>query len=225
MEDLQWKMYLKSLTNTGIKMRELSLHILDIVQNSLEAGANVVKIEIEEGTNNNLFVIKITDNGQGIEKKLLKNITDPFVTSRSTRNVGLGLSLLKEAATRCNGDVRIESVLGKGTYIEAYFTRNHIDRAPLGDITETLITLIAVNTAVNFKFIYNIADKEFVFDTNKVQKELGDITITHPHVLNWLREFLHQNITKLSGGEADEITERITTTKGKTTKKYEYEAG
>src|SRR5690554_4683283 len=124
-------------------MRELSLHVLDIVQNSINAAASLISVYINEDIIEDLLTIKIKDNGRGIPEENLSQITDPFFTSRKTREVGLGLSLFAEAAWRCDGDFKIDSIVEKGTEVETLFRYSHIDRAPLGDIQGTLLTLIA----------------------------------------------------------------------------------
>lgn len=126
-------------------MRELSLHILDIIENSRRAEADLIKIVINEQPANNLLKIMIEDNGQGIDAQKLNSITDPFITSRTTRDVGLGLALFKAAAENCGGNLIINSELNKGTKVEAEFKYNHIDRAPLGDMTTTISNFLAAN--------------------------------------------------------------------------------
>ncbi|MFW6022687.1 MAG: ATP-binding protein [Halanaerobiaceae bacterium] len=182
-------------------MRELSLHILDIVQNSISAGADNIEIVINEDIENNLFTIKIIDDGSGIEKEKLKKITDPFVTSRVTREVGLGLSFFQEAARQCDGKMEIDSVVGEGTEVRAYFQYDHIDRAPLGDIRGTLTSLVSLNPDVDFKYKHKYRDREFVFDTGDVKKELEDIKINQPEVMKWIREFLEEGLEDLYGGD------------------------
>ncbi|MFP4662283.1 MAG: ATP-binding protein [Halanaerobiales bacterium] len=186
-------------------MRELSLHILDIVQNSISAGAAVIEIVINEDIERDLFGVDIIDNGCGIEESALETITDPFVTSRKTREVGLGLPLFKEAARQCNGDLEIKSVVGEGTKVRAYFQHSHIDRAPLGDIKETLLSLISVNPDIDFiywhKFKDEEQDKEFIFSTIEVKDELDGLSINNPKVLKWLEGYIKEGLKNLYGGD------------------------
>jgi signal transduction histidine kinase len=131
-------------------VKELSLHILDIVQNSTKAGATEISIEVVESLRKNLLRMTVRDNGCGMSQEVLATIVNPFSTSRTTRKVGLGLSLLQAAAEQCNGTMSIESKEGKGTVVTATFEHNHIDRVPLGDMVSTLITLISGCPDIDF---------------------------------------------------------------------------
>ncbi|MGI6576021.1 MAG: ATP-binding protein [bacterium] len=132
-------------------MEELSLHILDLVQNSLGAGATWVKVVIVEDLAQDIFSLEIHDNGRGMDKKFLQRIFDPFATTRTTRRVGLGLSLLHMAAQQCNGKVEVDSIPGRGTKVSAVFQHSHWDRAPLGNIVATLITIISGNPELTLR--------------------------------------------------------------------------
>jgi len=123
-------------------MRELSLHILDAMQNSLEAGATLIELTIEEDLKADRLTITVRDNGRGMAEEQLARIADPFFTTRSTRHVGLGIPLFKAAAEHCNGALTVTSRLGEGTTLQATFQHSHIDRAPLGDIAGTLLAVI-----------------------------------------------------------------------------------
>src|SRR5512140_994843 len=135
-------------------MEDISLHILDIAENSITAGATLVGIRLIDRRDENSFVVEIEDNGKGMTEDLVKKALDPFFTSRTTRNVGLGLSLLAQSARETGGDITIKSTAGTGTIVTAQFRPAHIDMKPLGDITETLIVLIAGNPGVDFTFNY-----------------------------------------------------------------------
>lgn len=178
-------------------MRELSLHILDVVQNSIEAGASLVEIKVEEDYREDLFIIEIADNGKGMDSKKLKNVTDPFVTSRLTREVGLGLPLLEEAARRCGGRLMLESTPGEGTRVKAVFQHDHLDRAPLGDITATLISLLATNEELDLVYRHLVNEAEFIFDSRKIREELGDVGLNDHQVLGWIKEYIKEGIDDL----------------------------
>lgn len=178
-------------------MRELSLHILDIVQNSISAGAEIIEIIIDEDIEEDLLLIKIIDNGSGIAEEKLANITDPFITSRTTREVGLGLSFFKEAARRCEGDLEIDSVLGQGTEVRVYFQYSHIDRAPLGDINGTLISLISVNPDTDFVYRHRYQDKSFVLNTVEIKKELDGVEINKSKILKWIDGYIEEGLEDL----------------------------
>jgi hypothetical protein len=181
-------------------MRELSLHILDILQNSVEAGATRVELTIYDDLAADRLTITVGDNGRGIPPEKLPKLFDPFYTTRSTRHVGLGLPLLKAAAERCNGDVTLASEVGVGTTLTATFQHSHLDRAPLGDLTGTLLTFI-LGGACDLRYMHRVrakgergsggaGEQEFAFDTAEIRAELGDVPLNHPDVREWLRQFI-----------------------------------
>lgn len=173
-------------------MRELSLHITDIVQNSIVAGAKLVTVEISENTEKNLFEIVIGDNGKGMSEELVKKVSDPFTTSRTTRKVGLGIPLFKNAAEMTGGYLSIDSVLGEGTKVKATFAHDHIDRQPLGDIAGTMLATIVSHTDVDFYYKHSYNGKDFVFDTREVRAVLGDISFSEPDVYMWIKGCLEE---------------------------------
>lgn len=146
-------------------MEDLSLHILDVVENSIAAGAHTVGISITEDTLNDLLTVEIVDDGAGIDEKTLKRVLDPFYTTRKTRKIGLGLPLLAQAAEETGGKVTVESEPGERTKVTATFGHSHIDRKPLGNIIETLKVLIAGNPGIDFVFDYIKDDEKYHFDT------------------------------------------------------------
>ncbi len=146
-------------------MRELSLNILDIVTNSIEAEASRVIICIEELDRENIFRIRIRDNGRGMGREIQAKVLDPFITSRKTRPIGMGLSLLNQQARQAGGFVELNSAVGKGTTVTAEFRKNHLNRAPLGDVAETIVNLVVSNMDVHFCFIYRTDFGHFSFDS------------------------------------------------------------
>jgi Histidine kinase-, DNA gyrase B-, and HSP90-like ATPase len=170
-------------------MRELSLHILDILQNSLEAGATLVELAIEEDLAADRLVITIQDNGCGMDEATLAQVVDPFYTSRKTRHVGLGVPLFQAAAERCNGDLRITSQVGRGTMLSARFQRSHIDRAPLGDMTGTLLSFI-LGGVCDLSYRHRVDGRQFLLSTAEIKADLGDVPFSHPAVREWLREYI-----------------------------------
>ena len=182
-------------------MKELSLHILDVAENGIFAGADFVEIEVDEAREANLLTIVIADNGRGMPDDIITVVTDPFYTTRATRRVGLGLSLLRSAADRCGGLMRIESAPGKGTRISAEFKYDHIDRAPMGDIVSTIITLVMGNPDVDFKYCHQIDEKRFFLSTRDVKKESGNHFITDPAVFKLFYQKLQSGLNQLKSGE------------------------
>ncbi|MBZ4663901.1 MAG: ATP-binding protein [Caloramator sp.] len=180
-------------------MRELSLHIMDIIENSISADATLIELYIVEDVFKNTFTIKIKDNGKGIDEEMLKNITDPFVTSRTTRRVGLGLSLFESTCLRCNGSLKVYSKVNVGTEVVATMEHSNIDRPPLGKIEETVVTVL-LNPSIDlvYEHIYN--DKKFVLDSREIKKILGSDEINTPEVLLWIKDFIKENLKEISGG-------------------------
>ncbi len=151
-------------------MEDLSLHILDIVENSITACAKKIEIKIIEEKKKDLLTIEIIDDGKGMDEGALKNVLDPFFTTRNTRKVGLGLPLLAQSAEESGGSIKIESKPGQGTKVKATFGYSHIDRKPLGDIYESLKVLIVANPDINFIYEYQKNDVNYHLDTKGIKK-------------------------------------------------------
>ena len=182
-------------------MRELSLHILDIVENGITAGGDCIWIKVDESRKTDELKILIRDNGPGMPAEKMKNINDPFITSRTTRRVGLGLSLLAAAADRCDGAVRVDSQPGKGTEVEATFRHSHIDRAPLGDIAATLTTLIIGHPGIDFVYLHRIDGKDFSLDTREIRSENKDASLSDPVVIHHLTKSIRSALKALASDE------------------------
>ncbi|MCD4795863.1 MAG: ATP-binding protein, partial [Candidatus Cloacimonetes bacterium] len=146
-------------------MEDLSLHILDVVENSIEAKASIIEIKIVEDKNNDLLAVEIKDNGRGMNKETINKVLDPFYTTRTTRKVGMGLSLLAQAARESNGNFEINSKVGEGTEVKAVFQYSHIDRKPIGDMKNTLITLMVSHPEINFVYEHQDEDGNYVLDS------------------------------------------------------------
>lgn len=185
-------------------MEELSLNILDIVQNSIAANAELIEVEIVEAREADTLTITITDDGCGMSEEMVKNVVDPFTTGRKTRRVGLGIPLFKLAAELTGGGLEIESKLGKGTRITATFGYSHIDRQPLGDIASTMHQLIIMNEKTDFLYVHKVNGTEFKLDTREVKEILGGVSLAEHEVMVWLLEYLKENensLNKTSGKE------------------------
>lgn len=179
-------------------MRELSLHILDLVQNSLEAGATKVSLQIMEDIHMmDTLVICVEDNGRGMEAATCKNVLDPFVTTRVTRRVGLGLPLIDMSTKRCNGSLVVTSALGCGTRVEAVYQHSHWDRPPLGAIVETIKSIMIANPELDFTYCHTVGQHVFSVATQEVIGILGDLPLTQPNILIWLHEYLTTNVMNL----------------------------
>jgi signal transduction histidine kinase len=169
-------------------MEDLSLHILDIAENSVAAHADVIEIRISEDSKRDLLSIEIIDNGVGMDKVTLEKAMDPFYTSKTVRRFGFGLSLLSEAAKAANGHFTLQSKPGEGTRIKADFQHSHIDRQPLGDIGQTLITLIIGNPEIDFVFKHEKNGHASSLDTRKIKEQLQEMPINSLAGIKMLRE-------------------------------------
>jgi len=149
-------------------MEDLSLHILDVVENSIEANASKIEIKIVEEKNNDLLAVEIKDNGRGMNRETINKVLDPFYTTRTTRKVGLGLSFLAQAAKESNGDFEINSKVGVGTELKATFQYSHIDRKPIGDMNDTIVTLIISHPEINFIYEYQNEEGNYILDSNEM---------------------------------------------------------
>ncbi len=173
-------------------MLDLSLHILDIAENSIDAGALRVHIEVEEDVAGDRLVIEIGDDGHGMDADMIRRAADPFVTTRRERNVGFGLPLLSEAARRSGGEMTIRSHPSGGTRIRAVFGHSHIDRQPLGDIGKTLMTLIAGHPDIEFFYRHRRGAATYAFSSPEVKSRLQGRSMTSPEGIVLLRTLLKE---------------------------------
>ena len=178
-------------------MNELSLHILDICQNSTKANASLISIIIEESTKENTFTIDIIDNGDGMDKETLERVTDPFFTTRTTRKVGLGISLFKMAAEQSNGFLTILSEKTKGTSLKCMFELNNIDRAPLGKIEETIAILLLNAEGADIVYKHVVNDLIYIFDSREVKEVLEDVPLTDLNVIVWIKDNIKEGILNI----------------------------
>ena len=178
-------------------MRELALHLLDIVENSVSAKADTIQIWVEEDHAADRLRMMVQDNGRGMDAEMVARVTDPFVTTRTTRKVGLGIPLFKAAAEACNGSLTIQSELGKGTCVAVEFQLSHIDRMPLGNIASTFLTLVVGSPEVQWILDYTVDGEKFEFDSQPIQEALDGVPLTDPTVLAYLREMIETGIASV----------------------------
>ncbi len=171
-------------------MKELSLNILDISENSVKAGASIVEILINE--DNDILTLVIRDDGCGMTEDVLKSVTNPFYTTRTTRNVGLGIPLLKLSAEQTDGSFEITSRTddNHGTTVKAVFNKNHMDFTPLGDTVSTITTLIQGHPDTNFLFVHTKGENEVSLDTRQMREMLGEVPLNSYEVIKWVEEYL-----------------------------------
>lgn len=178
-------------------MREIALHILDLAQNSINAKADNIKIEVDEDENG-FFAFTISDDGCGMSAEMVAKVRDPFTTTRTTRKVGMGIPFMDMVTERCGGRFDITSEVGVGTTMKATFEKDNIDIPPLGDLASSIAVLLAGGKKFNLIFSYKNGDETFVFTTDEVREILGeDIEFSNPEVYAWLEDYLRQNIDML----------------------------
>ena len=180
-------------------MKELSLNILDLAQNSITAGASLVKIEVIEDPSLKTLTVRISDNGCGMSAGLLASVTDPFTTTRTTRKAGLGIPLFKMAMEQTGGFFQIESEPGVGTAVTGVMRMSHLDSVPLGDMAGTMMALIQGSPGLDFLYRRAIDSTEFLLDTAELRDTLGDVSLGEPDVLSWVVGFINENENELKG--------------------------
>ncbi len=175
------------------------MHILDVARNSIDAGANRIVISIEEDTRGDILRLIIKDNGIGMDKETLKKLTDPFFTTKG-KKTGLGIPLLAQAARETGGNITVHSETGNGTTLQTTFSLNHIDRKPLGDLTSTIVALIAGNPDIDLIFKYRIDNNEYILNTAEIKRQLGEVPINCSGALSVLRKDISEGIKNLRKG-------------------------
>ncbi len=181
-------------------MKEICLHLLDLAENSVSAGAHSIQIAVGEDLAADRLFVSVVDDGKGMPPEVAAQVADPFYTSRTTRRVGLGIPLLKEAAEACQGRLELVSTPGQGTSIRADFRRSHIDRMPLGNLPATLLALVVAHPEIHWIFHYSLQQPglsepyRFDFDDQPVKEALDGLPLTHPKVLAYLRQTLEAGL-------------------------------
>lgn len=178
-------------------MRDMSLHILDIAENSINAGASRIEISIEEDQTADKLSIMVDDNGRGIDKE--KKECDPFFTSKEGKRFGLGIPLLKQAAEECEGGFELGPREGGGTRLRTWFRRSHVDLKPMGDIGATVSTLLAGHPEIDYMLLYRSDGHIYRFDTSELRKELDDLPLNVPQVLQYVSEDVNEGIRRTHG--------------------------
>ncbi len=185
-------------------LRDISLHIHDLTENSIAAGARFVSIKLV--AENGMLTLEIGDNGKGMSPEMLSRVEDPFTTSRTERKVGMGIPFFKLACEQTGGDFKITSEPGKGTELKGRFVIDNIDRLPLGDIGETVGMLIYESPELHYIVTLKSSDDEFVFDTDEVHEQLEGTPINDFEIVQWIKEYINEGVSNIFGGVLDEIT-------------------
>ena len=185
-------------------MNELSLHIIDLVQNSVRAKAKFIEIILVDDKERDEILLVVKDDGKGIRNDEIEKVVDPFYTTNREKKVGLGISLLYQTSLHCDGDFKIVSTENKGTIVFAKFKRSHIDLPPIGNIEDTLLSLLTLTDSIDFKFVYRKNKKNFIFDTRKVKKFIEGVPVTHLEVIGVLKKYIRDGLrsveNKTKGG-------------------------
>ena len=185
-------------------MRELSLNILDVAQNSVSAGASRIEIDVLEDTAAHTLTIRIADNGRGMDEETVRRLPDPFYTTRTTRKVGMGVPLFKMAAEMTGGSFNIASELGKGTVVTATFRTDSVDHTPLGDAESSVCALATMNEQIDFVYTRAVDGREFVFSSAEIRAMLDGVPLNEPSVMTWLSEYLKENAAALKEPQPEE---------------------
>ena len=184
-------------------MKEISLHLLDIAENSVAAESQSISVHVHEDLFHDRLSACVIDDGRGMDAKTVEQVQDPFYTTRTTRNVGLGIPLLKLATEQADGSFSLQSEPGRGAWVEAEFRHSHIDRMPLGDLSATFLTLLVSHPHIDWTFLYRVTDtnkkgRDFLFESAELKSELGDVSLTEPEVLTFLRSIFEEGIEEVA---------------------------
>ena len=178
-------------------MKELSLHILDIIENSVSGGACRIEVNIAVNEPDDLLTIQVIDDGRGMDGETLAHVTDPFYSTRTTRKIGMGISLFKQQAEQTGGGFKIKSEVGKGTEVAASFGLSNIDRQPLGDLAGVIVnsaaSFVDIDIVLNISTSYGV----FHFSSHDVRKILDEMPMNSPGVMVGLKELIETNMTDI----------------------------
>lgn len=175
-------------------MQDCAMQILEIVMNSIHANSRFIEVHVTDSINSNLLEFIIIDDGKGMDEETCKNVTDPFVTSRSSRKIGMGLPFMKGLTEQCNGHFEISSKIGVGTKVVASVQRDHWDTPTLGDLGEMMMFAIQANEDIDYLFSYQTDTQKFVFDTKEVKNTIDGMSLLEPDILLWIKEYINQSI-------------------------------
>lgn len=177
-------------------MPDIAMHLLDIVFNSIRAKAKNIIIYLLDSQKDDKIICRVQDDGSGMDEKTVENVQSPFFTTRTTRDVGLGIPLFKEGALQTGGSFRLESEVGKGTLIEATYVRSHLDCPAMGDLAETIATLIQADGSIEYNVDVVYDDKTFNLDTKAIKEILDGVPIDEPEIILWLKEYIKEGIQR-----------------------------
>ncbi|MCJ7704623.1 MAG: ATP-binding protein [Desulfobacterales bacterium] len=175
-------------------MEDLSLHILDIVENAIAAKARRIEVSVVEEPGEDRLTIEIKDDGFGMDEEVRQKAMDPFFTTRTSRKVGLGLSFLAQAAQEAGGKLEIESRPEDGTKVRATFQYGHIDRKPLGSMTETIAMLFFGNPGIDFHYTHVKGERSYTLKSEWMREKFHDQASVAPETIRWLKKHLQEGL-------------------------------
>ena len=175
-------------------MEDIAMHILEILMNSIKAGASKIILTIYDSLQDDVIAISVEDNGKGMDEAMTKKAADPFTTSRTTRKIGMGLAFMKGLAETCNGTFEIQSQVGVGTVVKATVQKLNIDTPDLGDIGEMMMEAIQSDENIDYVLDYKTDFNQFVFESETVKRELDGVSLLEPEILLWIKEYINQGI-------------------------------
>jgi anti-sigma regulatory factor (Ser/Thr protein kinase) len=178
-------------------VEDLCFHLADLVQNSVAADARTISLHISESSRGDCLTLEVTDDGRGMDTLTLARAQDPFFTSKGFKKVGLGIPLLKATTQACRGDFHIASSPGQGTRIKARLQKSHLDCPPLGNLEETLLSLLVSLEPVNIRFTFQNDKGEFSLSSEDIHDQVGDLHFSHPEVQRFLKNYIHEELGTL----------------------------
>jgi hypothetical protein len=178
-------------------VEDLCFHLLDLVQNSVAAGARTIRLAISESAGADSLTLEIADDGRGMDAETLEKVQDPFFTTKSFKKVGLGIPLLKATAQHCRGEFSIASRAGHGTEVRASLQKSHLDCPPMGDLEATLLSLLVSLENVDLRFSYRNDRGEFSLAGDDIRAQAGGLHLSHPNVVHFLKDYIHEGLGSL----------------------------
>lgn len=178
-------------------VEDLCFHLVDLVQNSVAAGAGAIRLEIVESASGDTLTLEVADDGRGMDAATLERVQDPFFTTKSFKKVGLGIPLLKATAQACRGDFHISSQVGRGTLVKARLQKSHLDCPPMGDVEATLLSLLVSLDRVDIRFAFHGDRGEFSLSSDDIRRQVGGLHFSHPEIYQFLRDYIHEGLGPL----------------------------
>jgi signal transduction histidine kinase len=150
-------------------LRELSLHILDLVENALRAGATVIAVSVEQDEQADRLLIRVEDDGPGLEQPMERAL-DPFFSTKPGKKTGLGLALFRFRLEQAGGRLTLaRSPLG-GLEVRGEMRLGHVDRSPLGDLASTVASVVCTNPGVELRARLRVGGREMSFSSTEIAR-------------------------------------------------------